>query len=444
MDIRRVVLIQPYRDGRLFGKARGIPYTLMRLASIVPEEIPVEIWDENLEPLDFAGLNQHDLVGITTMTFTADRAHEISEACRSQGATTVVGGTHATLMPEHVAEFADVVAVGEGFRTWEQIIDDFINGTLQPMYRDEVWRSLQGVEPLTDRVINMVDEHRDYWTPYLEITRGCPRNCDFCTAIRVSGRIMRHRPVDEVIEEIERRGIKRFGVTDDNFGLNFRTAPEYLEELFKKMAKLPLDSWTAQGEQIVAEYPDLLRLAREAHLDKIFIGFESINPDNRGSLGGKTKAQATQIKEVVRKIHDAGVGVVGLFVTGFDHDTPATYEAMWDFLKETELDGISMTILTPFPETPFRQVCEEEGRLLNVPWKYYDTAHITYKPKLMTVDEMQGAYDWLVRKIYSPWQIARRGLHSLRRYPLREARRKAFGSFSTDYGFRKTYIEGYF
>ena len=171
------------------GKARGIPYTLMRLASIVPEEIPVEIWDENLEPIDFSGLGPHDLVGVTTMTFTADRTREICERIRLQGATSVVGGTHATLMPEQVAEYADVVAAGEGFRTWLDIIHDFANDTLKPIYTDVEWRTLQGVEPLTDRVINMVNEHRDYWTPYLEITRGCPRNCDFCTAIRVSGRM---------------------------------------------------------------------------------------------------------------------------------------------------------------------------------------------------------------------------------------------------------------
>lgn len=445
MDIRRVILIQPYRDGRILGKARGVPYTLMWLASLVPDEIPVEIWDENLNPLDYSGVGPNDVVGITSMTFTIDGTREIANQLRQRGATVIVGGTHATLMPDHVAEFADIVSAGEGFHTWPQIIEDIANDTAKPLYRDEAWRSLDYVKPLTDRAIHLVDEHRDYWTPFLEITRGCPRNCDFCTAIRVSGRVMRHRPVDDVIEEIKRRGIKRFGVTDDNFGLNLRTAPEYLEELFKKMKTLPLQSWNAQGEQIVSEYPDLLRLAREAHLDKMFIGFESINPDNSGSLGGKTKAHAAQIREVVRKIHAAGVGVVGLFVTGFDHDTPATYEAMWDFLKESELDGISITILTPFPETPFRRVVEQEGRLLDLPWKYYDTAHITYRPKLMTVEQMQKSYDWLVRKVYHPTTIFRRGLGSMRRYPLSMAPRKAFGVFSTDFGFRKTYVEeGYF
>lgn len=443
MNIRRIVLIQPYRDGRLFGKARGSPYTLMRLASLVPEEIPVEIWDENIMTPDYESLGPHDLVGITTMTFTADRAEELSLALRRRGVTVVVGGTHATVMPEHVAEFADVVAVGEGYRTWPQIIEDFASDSLKPMYRDEEWNDLTGVAPLTDRVIDMVDEHGEYWTPYLEITRGCPRNCDFCTAIRVSGRVMRHRPIDEVIDEIQRRGLRRFGVTDDNFGLNFRTSPEYLEELFRKMETLPLHSWTAQGEQIVAEHPELLELARRAHLDKIFIGFESINPDNRGSLGGKTKGVATQIQEVVRRCHDAGIGVVGLFVTGFDHDTVETYPAMWEFLRNSDLDGVSVTVLTPFPETPFRRQCIEEGRLLDTPWNYYDTAHITYQPKRMTVEEMQAGYDWLIRKVYSPWQIARRGFNSWRRYPLTLAHKKFFGSFSTDYGFRRTYMYGY-
>lgn len=444
MDIRRVILIQPYRDGRVLGKARSGPYTLMRLASLVSEDLHVEIWDENLQEYDYSTLGPNDFVGITSMTFTIDRAREIAQQARSRGAIVAMGGTHPTLMPDHTAEFADVVSEGEGYRTWVQMIDDAMNDRLQPRYTDIVWNSLQGVQPPTERVIKMVDEHRNYWTPNLEITRGCPRDCDFCTAIRVSGRIMRHRPVDEVIEEIERRDLKRFGVTDDNFGLNFRTAPEYLEELFKKMERLPLQSWTAQGELIVANYPDLLKLARKAHLDKIFIGFESINPDNKGSLGGKTKAQAQQIREAVRKIHEGGVGVVGLFVTGFDHDTPATYQAMWEFLKDTELDGISLTVLTPFPGTPFRDLCIEEDRLLDVPWKYYDTAHITYKPKLMTVDEMQKAYNWLVRKAYSPYHITRRGMNSLRRYPLRQVHKKAFGSFSTDWGFRKTYVDGYF
>jgi len=440
--MRRIVLIRPKRDGRIFGKGPGSPYTLMRLASLVPDEIPVEIWDENLYDLPMDTIREGDLVGITAMTTTVDGAEQIALQAQKQGAGVVVGGVHATLLPEHVQTFAHSTMIGEGYFTWQTLIQDFaaegIKG-LKPIYRDEQWANLDGIATITDRVIDMVDENNRYWTPYLEITRGCPRNCSFCTAIRVSGQRMRLRPIDEVVDEIQRRGIRRFFLTDDNFGLNFITDPDYCSNLFDALSKLDLLGWTCQSEMSVADHPELLQHGKAAQLDKHFIGFESVNPDNRNQLGGKSKGQAMGAREAIQRVRDEGVGVVGLFVMGFDEDTPATFQSMWDFIRTSDLDSISITMLTPFPGTPFRDVVESEGRLLDMPWKYYDTAHLTFVPKNFTVEEMRASYDWLCRKTYSPTQIARRGLRSLLRYPLAQAGKKAFGSFSTDYGYRRTY-----
>ncbi len=440
--MRRIVLIQPRRDGRVFGKSPGSPYTLMRLASLTPDEIPVEIWDENVRDLPLDTLREGDLVGITSMSVTIQRAEQIARRAMKQGAGVVVGGVHATVMPDHTQTFAHSVMVGEGYFTWQRLIQSFaaegVKG-MEPLYVDEQWADLKGLASISDRVIQMVDERNNYWTPYLEITRGCPRNCSFCTAIRVSGRRMRLRPVDEVIDEIERRRIKRFFLTDDNFGLNFTTDPEYCAQLFEALAKLDLNGWTCQSEMSIAKHPELLEMSVAAHLDKHFIGFESVNPENRSSLGGKSKGMAQSAVEAIRTIRSHGVGVVGLFVMGFDQDTPATFQAMWDFIRTSELDSVSTTMLTPYPGTPFREQVVAEGRLLDLPWDHYDTAHVTFVPKNFTVDELRSAYDWLCRKIYSPTQIARRGMRSLGRYPLAKASRKLFGSFSTDYGYRRTY-----
>ena len=440
--MRRVVLIRPKRDGRIFGKAPGSPYTLMRLASLVPDEVPVEIWDENLYDLPMDTIREGDLVGITAMTVTIERAEEIARQSMRQGAGVVMGGVHATLMPEHTATFAHSVFVGEGYFTWQELLKDFANAGvsgMKPLYKDESWAELSGIATISDRVIQMVDENKHYWTPYLEITRGCPRNCSFCTAIRVSGQRMRLRPVEEVVDEIKRRNIKRFFLTDDNFGLNFTTDPDYCAELFEALMKLDLQGWTAQSEMSVAKYPELLKMSIAANLDKQFIGFESVNPDNRAELGGKSRGKIEQTSEAIRQIRATGAGVVGLFVMGFDSDTPETFQAMWDFVRTCELDSVSTTMLTPYPGTPFRDVVERENRLLDVPWSHYDTAHVTFEPKNFTADELREAYDWLCRKIYSPSQIARRGLRSVGRYPLAMAGKKLFGSFSTDYGYRRTY-----
>ncbi len=444
MNIDKVVLIYPQRDGRILGKAQGSPYTLMRLASLVPDDLEVEIWDEDLGPLPFQRLTPQSLVGITSKTLSIDRAKEIASEIRRRGSILAVGGTHATLIPEEVMQWADITVVGEAYHTWPQIIHDVERDRAKKLYVDETWASLKGVAPLTDRVIRMVDEKRDYWTPYLEITRGCPRNCSFCTAIRVSGRVMRHRPVEEVVEEIERRRIQRFFLTDDNFGLNFRTDPEYIEEVLRALAKLPLHGWTAQAEMMVGDFPDLLELSRLAHMDKFFIGFESINPGNRRDLGGKSKGNAGEYKRIIKAVQAHSIGVVGLFVFGLDADTPQAFQETWDFCRESGLDNVSFTIMTPYPGTDSRAVYEREGRLLpDTPWSKYDTSHVVFQPKNMTADQLREGYDWVCRQAYNLPAIMSRGVRTLRRHPIRRARSKLFSSFSTDIGYRRTYSYRY-
>lgn len=443
MEIRKIVLIQPGREGRIFGKAPAASYTLMRLASLVPDAIDVEIWHNDWEPVEkkLRTLGKHDLVGITAKTLEVEQAETFAQIARRAGVETiVVGGNHATLMPDDVKRWADVVVTGEAYRTWPKIIEDFQNDTLQPHYDDTEWADLKGVAPLTDRVIKQVDEQRRYWTPMMEITRGCPRNCSFCTAIRVSGQKMRFRPVEEIVEEIERRKIDRFFLTDDNFGLSFVIDPDYTERLFLALEKLPLRGWTTQAEMAVSKYPELLKLARRAHLDKFFIGFESVNPDNWRELGGKSKGLIKQYQESINDIQRHGIGVVGLFVFGFDNDTPEVMWDTWKFGKNSGLDSMSTTILTPYPGTPFREQLVQENRLIpDKTWRYYDTAHVVYYPKKMTVREFEKEYDKICRTIYSPFRIAQRGLRALARHPIRRMPAKAFGSFSTDYGYRRTF-----
>ncbi len=439
MNIDKVVLVYPKRDGKILGKAQGSPYTLMRLASLVPDELPVEIWDEDVTPIPYERITPHTVMGITSKTLSIERAQQIATSARQRGARVVVGGTHATLAPEEVSTWADITAVGEGYFTWRQILQDLADDRAQTMYVDESWANLAGVARLTDRVLKMVDEKRDYWTPYMEITRGCPRNCSFCTAIRVSGRIMRHRPVDEVVEEIERRAIKRFFLTDDNFGLNFRTDPAYIEQLFRALRKLPLNGWTNQAEMMVGDFPDLIQLSKEAHMDKFFIGFESVNAGNKRNLGGKAKGNIEEYKRVIKTVQSYGIGVVGLFVFGLEADTPDVFQNTWDFCKESGLDNVSFTIMTPYPGTAARAQYIQEGRLFDVPWSKYDTTHVTFQPASMTADQLREGYDWICRKAYSLPSIATRGVRTLRRHPMRDARRKLFSSFSTDFGYRRTY-----
>jgi len=221
--------------------------------------------------------------------------------------------------------------------------------------------------------------------------------------------------------------------------LNFRTHPDYMVQLFDALKNLDLNGWTAQAEMMVGNFPELLGLARQAHLDKFFIGFESINASNRRDLGGKSKGGIEEYRRVIDVVHQNGIGVVGLFVLGLDGDTPDVFENTWDFVRSSELDAVSFTIMTPYPGTELRREYVEQGRLLpGAGWDKYDTAHVVFQPKQMTVEQLRRGYDWICGKAYAPLSIAARGARALRRHPIRNYQRRVFSSFSTDFGYRKT------
>jgi radical SAM superfamily enzyme YgiQ (UPF0313 family) len=209
--------------------------------------------------------------------------------------------------------------------------------------------------------------------------------------------------------------------------------------LFDALAKLDLTGWTAQAEMIVGNFPELLAQARRAHLEKLFIGFESINAANWRDLGGKSRGNIVEYKRIIDTIHAHGISVVGLFVLGLDGDTPAVFENTWDFVRESELDSVSFTLMTPYPGTELRREYEAQGRLLpNMPWSKYDTAHVVFKPAQMTVEQLRRGYDWICRQAYNPASILARGVRTLRRHPIQHYQHRAFSSFSTDVGYRRT------
>lgn len=113
------------------------------------------------------------------------------------------------------------------------------------------------------------------------------------------------------------------------------------------------------------------------------------------------------------------------------------YFRYYDFIRTSGLDAVSITILTPYVGTPQRDKWIDEKRLMaHVPWSMYDTNHVTYHPAQMSAEQLARGYDWLAGKLYGAPGIATRGLRQLMRQPLRDWPRKAFNSFSTDFGYR--------
>ena len=102
-------------------------------------------------------------------------------------------------------------------------------------------------------------------------------------------------------------------------------------------------------------------------------------------------------------LHDHGIQVNGSFVLGFDHDRTDVFERTVDWIEENRLECATFHILTPYPGTPLFRQMEAEGRLLHRDWNLYDTAHVVFRPRHMTPEELAEGYAWC----YQPALLAR-------------------------------------
>src|SRR5262249_36478064 len=235
------------------GKTRRFPAIgLPVIANLTPPEWDITFVDEEMgQRLDLEKLDP-DLVGISSMTSQAARAYELGDYFKRRGVTVVHGGSHPSVCPEEAALHGDAVVIGEAERTWPELLRDWKSGDVRRFYRgpapDDGWY----VPPRRDLISNKVM----MGVRPMVATRGCPYTCSFCSVFSVFGRGYRHRPVREVVAEVEqlaKEGGKYFVFLDDNIIGN----PKWSKELFRELKTLGV-KWGGQSTLGVARDPEVI------------------------------------------------------------------------------------------------------------------------------------------------------------------------------------------
>jgi len=210
-----------------------------------------------------------------------------------------------------------------------------------------------------------------------------------------NGRTYRQRPVEEVLDELEAVDRKYFFFSDDNILGYGKKAEERAIQLFQGMIDRGLKKqWGCYVGIDFANNIDVLKYAKKAGCLGVFIGFESVNEEALQDMHKvrNLKVGVKNYSEVVKKIHDHGIGIFGAFVFGSDADRKDVFERTAEFILDSKIDVAQLSILTPLPGTRLYNRLKQEGRLLrtNYPndWKYYDFMEVVFKPKHMTPDEL--------------------------------------------------------
>lgn len=410
----RIVLLSPrgplyrHRTGIWKKSLRYAPLTLTTLASLTPPELNAEVVliDEGISDID--PQVQADLIGISVITGTAPRSYELADHFRQRGIPIVLGGVHPTLMPGEAARHADSVVVGYAERTWPQLLHDFTAGRMRERYTQGRDLSLANL-PFPRRDMLPSSQYTTMHT--IEATRGCIHQCEFCVVPSAWGRPLQ-RPVAEVVADIRQMGARRLVFLD----LNLIADVDYAMELFAALIPLQI-TWGGLATTLIAENTELLDMAAHSGCRGLLLGFESLS---HASLSETHKLFNTRTNyyEIVRRLHERNIAIMGCFVFGFDHDTHDTFAETVEFVIDANIDLPRYAILTPFPATPLFNRLKSAGRLLTEDWSYYDGQHVVYQPSQMSPDELLRGTEWAWKRTYSYRSIAKRLLGSRTQLPV--------------------------
>jgi len=404
----KIMLMSPagevdrYRDGYRNRAIRYAPVTLTLLASMVPDDCEVIMVDEKVEKLDTNF--DCDLVGISAITGTALRAYQIADLAREKGRTVVLGGIHPTLLPEEAAEHADAVVIGLAEKSWPKLIEDFKKGKVDKFYYPEELHDISGI-PFPRRDLLKPNSYITYNT--VQATRGCPHTCTFCVVPKCNNNDFFMRPVDEVIAEIATHSTKDLLFLDLNPIYN----RDYALKLFE--ALIPLGKkWAGQVTTEIGRDMEMLKLFEKSGCKALFIGMESMSQSSIKEMRKENVNITEFYTQLVNRLHDHGIALMGGFIFGFDSDDKDVFETTVEFCHRVNMDCPRYGILVPFPGTRLFEELDQQGRIINYNWSYYNSAHVVFKPWKMSGDELQEGFHWARRQTFSLWSIFKRSMGS--------------------------------
>lgn len=413
------------------------------LKALTPKEHEVILIDGNAkamtreELVDFCRKENIGLIGIGAMTRMVARAYKVAEALREAGFQVVMGGPHVTECPDEALgrdggkRYADAVALGEADETWKFIIEDAAKGELKDVYHPELDAKGNDIKPSLQPYPHIPWETLDleqfslvpkFFRPILsrlgegwgkffvvpiETGRGCPYGCEFCTVTGFFGDSIRFRTNESVVEELLRlkkrakneKGQIAVFFIDDNLAINKKRLKVLLREIIAAEAQLP---WVAQISANLLKDEELVDLIQESGGKWIFIGMESIDPENMASVN-KNFSRPGDYREVLNRLAKRNIYAITSFIFGMDNDTKGVGKRTVEQIESWPPGLPVFGQLTPFPATPLYERLEKEGRLARPKhWMEFAPFVMAHKPSKMSIKDARTEVKYAWERSYSP------------------------------------------
>lgn len=419
MIIMKILLIQPPFNSNLIGGGilyMNEPLALEAIGAVVPDH-EVRLLDMRVNTdLDQELSNfQPNVVGVTAYTTDVYVANDIMKKVKDfdKNILTIVGGHHASLLPEDFyKEFVNVIVVGEGQYTFRELVYAYeenrsfesvdglilnIDGTVRATRERKLENNLDRF-PFPNR--NLTKEYRNCyfrasWRPVATLisSRGCPHRCNFCSVWKLEEGKYRMRSPENVLEEILNINENYISISDDNFLQNIPRATK-IYELIKKSGIKKIFKVVGRAD-IVATNPEIIEKWKEIGLEMVVLGLESIRDEELKWLNKKTTVKINE--EAINVLNKNDVKVIGQFIIHPEY-THEDFETLFEYIQKTKIDHPLFTVLTPLPKTDLYH--QKKDQLLTKNYEMYDLVHCVLPTKLPR-EEFYRCFANLLLKCYS-------------------------------------------
>ncbi|MBI4789670.1 MAG: radical SAM protein, partial [Chloroflexi bacterium] len=208
--------------------------------------------------------------------------------------------------------------------------------------------------------------------------------------------------VDDALSEIERLPGRHLYFLDDHLLGN----PRFAAALFDGMRGMGR-VWQAAGTVKSIVETDLIERAANVGLKSLFVGFETLSPEN---LRAQRKHQNLNrdYTAAIRRLHDLGVMVNASFVFGMDDDDESVFARTVEWAIAQGIETATFHILTPYPGTARHGRMAAQKRIWHQNWNLYDTRHVVFHPAKLSVEQLEAGF-WQAYRDFYRWGSILRG-----------------------------------